>query len=262
MKDIKELNEVKENIIIPYLTLRDTIGCIGCLLSPAVFLGSYIKGYLPFLPTVSAYYHSNSGDIFVGGLMVCGLFLISYKGYPEPDNPKDSKKTKWFRKLTEDFICSIAGVSIMLTALFATKFPKDFINSIGYSYRFGEQGRECLLQIINPKVTGGFHVTFAVITFISLGAMSFFKFSRNVSKNWRRVFQGLGIGIGASLLLIGLIIFVLPNKDFLKYELKLIFWLETLILVLFGISWLLKGKIVKGWIDRIISKHNRKLSSH
>lgn len=205
---------MKKSMIISHLTLRKIIGWIGCLLPLAVVLGSYCNGYTPLKHTVSAYYHSNAGDLFVGGLIVCGLFLISYRGHD-------------FR---DDLIGNIAGILIILTALFAT-FP-----------RLGEE-RKYVLQFINPEVVGIIHGICAIGTFIFLGIMSSFQFSQTDNDKMRKVYIGLGISIFLSLALIG-IVHMIPNRNFLKYDLKLVFWFETIILVSFGISWLLKGKFL------------------
>lgn len=199
------------NMIISYLTLRKIIGWIGCLIPLVIVLGSYTNGFSPLLLSVSDYYHINSGDLLVGMLTVCGLFLISYKGHDFKDN----------------LIANFAGVFIIMVAFFPN---------------LGE-GREYLFQFLSPRVVNVIHFTSAVITFIFLGIMSYCQFSKTNNHKMKKAHKVLGLVIWGALLLAGIVI-IIPNNNFLINSLKILFWLEAVMLEAFGVSWLLKAKFL------------------
>ena len=76
-----------------YLELRKTIGFLALSLPVVVVLGVWIlTSSLRFQSSVSAYYHTDMRNVFVGILFAIGIFLLSYnpssydqsyEGYPD-----------------------------------------------------------------------------------------------------------------------------------------------------------------------------------
>lgn len=104
-------------LIRSYMFMRLTIGMVGVAL-PIVLVvidGFFLSDH-PIRGSMSAYYHSSARDVFVGGLVSTGLFLLTYM----------SAKPR-----TYDFVLSaIGGVLVVVVALFPTgraaaDFPAD-----------------------------------------------------------------------------------------------------------------------------------------
>ena len=73
--------ESKNALVISYLTLRKIIGFLGISFPVVLFLVAVIFFQTGLQSSVSKYYHTVMGDVFVGTLCVIGFFLLSYKGY-------------------------------------------------------------------------------------------------------------------------------------------------------------------------------------
>jgi hypothetical protein len=66
---------------ISYLELRKTIGWIGIFMPWVVRVAAMAQDRgIPFLMSISAYYHSPARDVFVGSLFAAGVFLCFYRG--------------------------------------------------------------------------------------------------------------------------------------------------------------------------------------
>ena len=61
-----------------YLLARLVIGIVGVLLPVVLVAGDLLLGGDGLRGSLSDYYHSGARDLFVGGLVVIGLFLITY----------------------------------------------------------------------------------------------------------------------------------------------------------------------------------------
>ena len=70
-----------------YLALRKAVGWIGLLLTFTLMFGVFIffKGDL-FQGSISYYYHTGMGDVFVGALCAVALFLFFYSGHNKWDD--------------------------------------------------------------------------------------------------------------------------------------------------------------------------------
>ena len=199
--------------MISYLTLRRLIGLLGTFLPLVLFLNALIIFQKGLQSSLSSYYHTGMGDVFVGALVVIGLFLFSYRGYERKDD------------IAGD-LCCVFAIGL---ALFPT--PPDNPGS-GY------------------PIVGYLHFAFATSLFLTLIYMALFLFTKSdpdqpiTQKKRRRnmVYRACGIAMALCILLI-IILNVLPAD--LKSSIdtiKPLFWLETVMIVAFGISWLVKGE--------------------
>ena len=75
-----------KSLVFSYLTLRKTIGILGTSFPFVLYLGALIIFRTGIQSSISSYYHTGMGDVFVGTLCVIGFFLLSYKGYKRIDN--------------------------------------------------------------------------------------------------------------------------------------------------------------------------------
>ncbi len=180
--------------------------------------------YVGVLSSISQYYHSIIGDVFVGILCTVGVFLITYKGYPK-------EADEW---ISDNAACNLAGVAALIVALYPTAV----------------EGK------LSPDVVGYIHFGAAAFFFISMALISWFKFTRSrfsVTKSQQdapstkklsrnRIYRLCAGLIGLAILGIGL---VLLFDLHISYEhWRPIFWLESLGLMAFGFSWLVKGKTI------------------
>ncbi len=207
-------------LIISYLTMRRTIGILGISLPVIMVLGGFIQNGFVFRESISSYYYTNMRDFFIGILSCVGLFLISYKGYERIDRVTST----------------ISGMLAVGTALFPTSRDSGGAAKVG------------IFQLDN-NVSYYFHITFAVLFFLSMAFISIFLFTRyenaavtREKKKRNLVYIVCGCVILISILFLIIYSLLLPGTDLIKIKPKLI--LETLLLTSFGISWLVKGETV------------------
>ena len=188
-----------------YLALRKAVGWIGILL-PFVLMTGLIVLFREktVLKTISLYYHSDMRDLFVGALCAIALFLFFYKGYSKWDNRA----------------ANLAAFFALGIAFFPT-VPEG-----------------------PPDWKAWIHFISASLFFITLSCFSMFLFTKknpNPTKNKltrNKIYISCGVIMITCLVAI-LLFFVFFEK---KYpESSLVFWLESLALIAFGISWLIKG---------------------
>ena len=74
------------SLAFSYLSLRKTIGLLGIALPFVLSLGALLLFQTGIQSSLSSYYHTGMGDVFVGTLCVIGVFLLSYKGYERADD--------------------------------------------------------------------------------------------------------------------------------------------------------------------------------
>lgn len=194
---------------------RQLIGYIGLALPLILWV---IAGWRPtglsarwrIMDSISAYYYSGAVAAFVGMLVALALFLITYRGY---DN-------KYGR--VDRLAARIAGCAALLVAFFPTSAPDGF-----------------------PKIpwwtpsTRVVHYVSAIVLFSMFALFCVWLFRLGTSdppppdKRWRnRIYLVCGIVILISMTWAG----VAGWKE------RPIFWLESLALIAFAVSWLVKGR--------------------
>lgn len=191
------------------------------------------------------YYYSLSSILFIIVLSSFGLFLISYKGYQ-----KDSSN----EKISDDFLTNIGGFAILIVVLIPTQCANSesvTIDALCASENYP------LLGHMN-KTLNIIHLISAGIFIFTMGWMSKYKFTRGQNQANNKIYRLCGnIVWGAIALLIVLVIidFFQENFQITKYD---VFILETVALVPFGISWLIKGEAmedIKGLFSKTETLH-------
>lgn len=97
------MTDNKKIRLLSYLSVRQTIGFLAILLPIALVCYSLLCG-MPIENSISDYYYTNFGDVFVGILCGIAVFLFTYKGY-EPNDV---------------LITNIASVTALCVAFFPT----------------------------------------------------------------------------------------------------------------------------------------------
>lgn len=203
-------------LVLAYLSLRKAIGILGVALPFTLWLGAQVLFKTGTQCSISRYYYTGMGDVFVGILCAIGVFLLSYKGYQRRD----------------DWAGNLACIFAVGVAVFPTTPAAE----------------PTALQ----KTIGAVHLTSASLFFLTLAYFSLFLFTktnpnktpsrRKRQRNW--IYRVCGFAILGSLLLI-VIQSMLPQhtqQDIKAYN--PVYWLESLAVMAFGVSWLTKGQAI------------------
>jgi len=198
-----------KSLVFSYLTLRKTIGILGTSFPFVLYLGALIIFRTGIQSSISSYYHTGMGDVFVGTLCVIGFFLLSYKGYKRIDD------------VAGDLGCVFAvGVAL---------FPTASDSAIGYIHL-------------------AFAALF-FLTLIYFSLCLFIKTDPNKPPTRRKllrnkVYKACGFIMSFCILLIFIYSF-LPSAAASHIKgLNPVFWLEAIAVVAFGVSWLVKGEAI------------------
>ena len=192
---------------------RQLIGYIGLVLPILLILIAVIRDGVARwinLESISAYYYTGAVAAFVGMLVALALFLFTYRGY----------KNKYY---WADRAASMTAATAALgVAFFPTAAPAGVAALSWWS-----------------ALTGVLHHVFAVVLFAMFAVFALWLFRITASgeqvppdKQWRnRVYLFCGIVIVASVIWAS--VAGLNGRS--------IFWPESVALVAFAVSWLVKG---------------------
>jgi hypothetical protein len=132
-----------------YLIMRTVVGALGIALPFVLVLvdGLWFDGDPCPRTSLSAYYYSGARELFVGTLSAIGVFLITYKvAEVNLDNT----------------LSLLAGLAVLVVALFPTGRPIDLVGLTPLQDRLGE------------SVVAGIHFTAAGVFILSLAAISYY----------------------------------------------------------------------------------------
>jgi hypothetical protein len=204
-----------------YRRIRRAIGYLGIFLPVLLVCFSLIPLFKTSVqPSISDYYYSNLREIFTGTLCAIGLFLIRYVGY---------KGSSFWEN--DNLFTNIAGYLAIGVAFIPTN-PDIWTEKI-YT-----------LLPYNIKFLGYMHYAFAAILFILLSFISIkiFTIGQDTDLNTSHSFfnENNIYRICGYLMLVFIILTpIFSIFDIFSYS-TLTF--EALILLSFGISWLIKGR--------------------
>lgn len=249
----------KSNLVISYHAMRKAIGWIGILLPFALLIGDYtVKSldllnnkwfvktnecyqYYPFessfKASISHYYYSSVGEIFSSSLFAMALFLFCYKGHP-------LRRGEF--GLSDKAMSNLAAFFAIGIVIFPTSSPHCIPDN--------------LRIFISSENTGIIHFIFAGLFFIALSFISIFNFRRTkkVSEFGTKPLHNLYKYCGFIMISCVVLIFIYTKLLRYKYawldEIYPVLILETIALIAFGISWLMKGKIYSGFLAKKIKE--------
>jgi hypothetical protein len=238
---------VKKTNLYPYKDTLHTsqrrlqifLGILGTSLPFVLALGNkYLFGNPKIAPSISHYYYSNMCIYFTTVLACFAVFLINYEGY---------KPTKG--ELLSDRQLAIIGGILAAVAVFIPTVCCDF-TTCNYSCSGPNSHGNRLLGNIHLIGAGGF--------LFVMGAMSIFKFTKGPDnyrhqRNKKLLYKVCGYAVWVCLVVLGLEFFVfgfITNWDVLI--------LETVMLLFFGTSWLVKSRKADSLIANTIAIVRRK----
>lgn len=218
------------SLVLSYLAMRRFIGLLGlalplvCLLA-AVFPSPEARVYFD---SISMYYYSSVHDVFVGIVITMGLFLITYHGHDYRDR----------------IVTTLAGLAALGVALFPCEYPLSSV----------PQG---LFQL-PPKVSDPVHLTNAGLFFFLLAMMSIFLFTKTkkgkkIAKGSAKARQNMVYRVTGVLILLSIAAVAVTESLTMARVLdaeavrrsRVFFWLESFMLLNFGVSWIVKGDTLR-----------------
>lgn len=209
--------------------IRKLIGILGLALPFALPLAAN-----DFLASISHnYYLPLPSLIFIIIISTMALFLISYKGY-RIDN------TGIKEHLSDDFITNIGG----LAALIVVIVPTCCMDSANATVETLCENQDYPLLGHNSTFKNYIHLISAGIFLFTMGWMSAFKFVRGTDSSTLEflIYKICGYLVWAA---IGVLIIYLALERFVPNfpeSTHIVYIMETVAIVPFGISWLIKGE--------------------
>jgi hypothetical protein len=203
------------------------------LLTTPVFRETPPLAGWPPLGSVSAYYYTGGNAVFAGVLVALSFLLLTYKGY-------DNKRYRMDRT-----VGIVAGLAAFLVAFFPTGRP----DGIPY-FAWSTDGAHLVHNIAAGVLFSAFAV-FALVLFPYSEDETTLKERLQDPRNVAYYVCGIAIVLG--------IIWTLVNALVLQ---RSIFWPETVALVAFAVSWLVKGRIelLPGEVRELLKKETAQLS--
>lgn len=193
-----------------YTYLQRAVGFIAFFLPIVLVAGNLLFFEGRIRGSISAYYYTPLGGVFVGGLCALAVFFLSY-------NYRALPGFNWDRLLS-----NIASIAALGVAFFPTASEAD-----------EAAGGASVIAVL--------HLVFAGILFVLLAVFALFLFRKtddetNVWKQRRNsVYMTCGI-------IIAIAIVGVPVSNLLSLHLLLV--LESIAVFAFGFSWLVKGGVV------------------
>jgi hypothetical protein len=206
-----------------YTYLQRAVGVLAVLLVPVLVVGHRLSDHEWIRDSISSYYYTHMGNVFVGVLAALAVFFLSYNYRPLRDFELDSMLSK-FASLVA------AGVAVFPTA---SAIATD------------SSGARWVSRL---------HLVCAGTLFVLLGVFARFRFTKTggrattpEKRRRNRVYTICGTMIFAA---IGVILLLVTNVINPPDSWHLFFWLETICVEAFGCSWLVKGGIFGFMADK------------
>jgi len=223
--------------VFNYLILRTIIGVIALLLPFVVwFVANLVYSDVDIPTSISVTYHLGARDIFVGSLFVVSAFLFSYNGFHSDKYPNS--------QVSQSRLSKLAGACAAIVALFPTTCKEQWISEVT-EIGTGLCKSKPYLDFLP---VGAIHTGAAVVLFIILAIFCLHYFQIGTKgeggkkERRSRVYRLCGwTMVGA--MIVGAINFVAEWLGWYGGSVsKVMFFVELVCLIAFGIAWLVVGK--------------------
>lgn len=201
------------SLVFSYLQLRRAVGALGLALPFVLAFGAALFFQQGVQSSISHYYWTGMRDIFVGTLWAIGFFLLSYQGYGPADNRAGN----------------LAFVFALGVSLFPTT-PDGVTSGL-------------------PRIVGYVHFGFAALFFGTLIYFCLVLFTKTGTKRptrqkllRNRIYRGCGYAMAACILLTLAYALLPPSLASAIAPYDPIYWLESIAILTFGLSWIVKGE--------------------
>lgn len=198
-----------------YAFLQRVVGVLAIGLPFVIAIGNYALGGHHLQGSISAFYYTHMGNWFVGTLCALAVFFLSYNIKPLPGHHVDKLITR------------ATSVMAVMVAMFPTTSSKP--DQTGAS-----------------QWVGRIHIASATTLFALLGVLSMFYFTKfdpaagmTAAKAHRnRLYRICGGTIFACIVFIAVAYITSAPESWHS-----VFFLESIAVIAFGVSWLVKGGI-------------------
>jgi hypothetical protein len=218
---------------VSYYTLRSLIGVAGFALPFAVWIGALALDGETLLGSISTYYYSSTRDIFVGTLIVIGVFLATYRGYT-------GKHELLWGRISDNALTNVAGIAAVGIAVFPTA-ACETTRCTG-AFR-GAPWTEA--AVVHP-----IHLASAALFFIAMGVMARFAFTKSDrtkpgGERRHKVYVITGTVILGCAVAMGVYGLLPGDVQARIAPYRPIFVGEAVGIWAFGIAWLTKGRALQ-----------------
>lgn len=219
IKAIRAATGYSLDLVISYMNLRIAIGLIGFAFPIILIIGDFLLTGSGIRTSISFYHHTVMRDVFTGMLFVIAALLSSYKGYDSIDN------------IISHLGCAFAiGIAIFP----CVSNPNQAALSTAAS----------TLHIL--------HFISAVLFFLTLVYFCLFLFIKtdvekpdpNRKRARNRIYKISGYTMLSCIFILAIYFLFLDKKLAGLEKINPVFWLETIMLWAFGLSWLTKGQAI------------------
>jgi len=213
-----EMKSSKRDIALihSYLSMRRMVGILAIGLPFIIVLGGLVETGSIIQGSLSSYYYTNMRDFLVGLIFAVAIFLISYKGY----------------ELIDDIVTNLSGVFALGIIAYPTSMFSNQVVRVGVF-----QTPDDVSQYI--------HLVFSILFLLSLAFNSIFLFTRHSGnpsrekKKRNKIYASCGIVMVLSV--IGMVTYIVFYSHTFLAKGRPVLIFETIALISFGVSWLVKG---------------------
>jgi len=210
----------KKELLISYLKLRQLIGWLGIALPVALLLWTLITPDCNIvLDSISAYYHSSAGHLFVSITMCLAVVLWTYRGYEK------------------DYILFRIAAALATVVAFVPNLQEQPVSGC-----FIRQNFSAVSDKIHLVAAVGF---FLILAYICIAV--FTKSSKRASEFGVAKQKRNALYKACGWVMLGTMLFLMINYFFPSIfltKIKALFVGESIMLFAFGIAWLTKGQLM------------------
>jgi hypothetical protein len=196
-----------------YTYLQRAVGVIAVLLPATLVFGHLALGGKGLRGSISAYYYTHMGNVFVGSLCALAVFFLSYN----------------YRPIRSFEIDNLLSSCAFLAAVGVAVFPT---------------AGNAVVADGGEKLVSTLHLCCAGVLFGLLGVFAHFRFTKTgksgvmtpEKRRRNRLYRVCGKLIFVSMALVLVSNAIKPPSSW-----HALFWLETMCVEAFGVSWLVKG---------------------
>ena len=206
-------------MVISFRLMRQIVGVLGLsigILLPIV--SAFFSDCFHIQESISHYYYTIAGDLFVGLLCAVAFFLIMYPG-----------EGRW-----EDLWTNIAGMCALAVAFFPTNYHQIEVSCTKQSFVYSE-----LISNLHLICAGTFFLILGGVSALQVPKITAQLPANEVLKR-QRFYRLCGIIMWVCIILLFPMKVSESYSNFLSAY-KLVFFIEVVALVVFGLAWLMKG---------------------
>lgn len=221
-----------ETRVISHTWLLAFVGTLAVSIPIALLIVSAISAEVIQQPSISHFYYTPMRDLLMGLLFAVSVFLFAYTGYP----PKQDER------VSDRQLSLAAGIGLACVVVFPTPPLPD-----------SPAGIPSIAVFLSAEAVNWLHRLGAVVFMTCLGVMSLVNFRRSMKNQEGIATMAIAtedvIYRVAGIIMLGcvaaMILQALLRPDGPMFFTNATFWFESAGIFAFGISWLVKTKVLR-----------------